>query len=896
MPSFFRLSVVRAAFIAAAALVLTGAAAAQPAAAPGASQVLRATLKNGLRVVIVRNTLAPVVSTSINYLVGSDEAPEGFPGMAHAQEHMMFRGSPGLTAAQLAQIGGMMGGQFNADTQESVTQYLFTVPADDIDVALRIGAIRMRGVDDSQQDWDKERGAIEQEVSRDLSDPDYVLYRKLRAVLFAGTAYAHDALGTQPSFEKTTAPMLKSFYDRWYAPNNAVLVIVGDLDPAKTLARVRALYGDIPAKKLPARPQYHPEPVQSKTLTITTDRSTAATLIALRMPGPQSPDFAAAEVLADVLSSQRGALYALVPQGKAIATDFELSALPKASLAYAAAIYPAAANADEVKAQMIAILRDIREHGVPPALVAAAKLQEKTQAGVQQDSIEGLASIWSQALTVYGLASPDADLKRIEKVTTADVDRVARQYLDLDHAIVAVTTPRNSGKPVASGGFGGQESITLPKVKAAHLPHWAQTALGRLSVPPSVLDPQVTTLPNGITLIVQPEAVSDTVSVYGHIKNRQQTEAPADEQGVGDVLEQMFSFGTQNMSRLDFQQALDAIGAKETAGSDFTLQVPAQEFDRGLQLVADNELHPAFQAPVMAMLQRQLAQVLAVRNQSPAFLSDRALRQSLFPAADPSLRDATPATVAALTLDKLKAYYATVFRPDETTIVVMGKVSPAAVKAAVLRDFGAWTSTGPKPETDLPAAPPNVRAVVAVPDRSRLQDNVLLAESTSLTRTAPDYYALNLGNAVLGGGFYSTRLSIDLRKNTGLVYTVDSSVISGPNRSIYLIDYACDPANVSKAEAIAIDDVKAMWAAPPTADEMAQAKALLLRRIPLQQASFDDIAQGLIQRHDLGLPLDEPTLAARRYLAMTAAEVQAAFHKWLRPADFVRISEGPAPK
>ena len=108
--------------------------------------------------------------------------------------------------------------------------------------------------------------------------------------------------------------------------------------------------------------------------------------------------------------------------------------------------------------------------------------------------------------------------------------------------------------------------------------------------------------------------------------------------------------------------------------------------------------------------------------------------------------------------------------------------------------------------------------------------------------------------------------------------------------------YACDPANVSKAEAIAVNDNNAMLAAPPTVDEMLQAKALLLRRIPLQQASFDDIAQGLIRRHDLGLPLDEPTLAARRYLTMTAANVQAAFRKWIRPADFVRISEGPAPK
>src|SRR5208283_3266178 len=109
---------------------------AAPARSDQDSGVLRATLKNGLRVVIVRNTLAPVVTTQVNYLVGSNEAPEGFPGMAHAQEHMMFRGNPGLSSAQLSNIMALMGGDFNAVTQQTVTQYFFTVPKDALDVAL----------------------------------------------------------------------------------------------------------------------------------------------------------------------------------------------------------------------------------------------------------------------------------------------------------------------------------------------------------------------------------------------------------------------------------------------------------------------------------------------------------------------------------------------------------------------------------------------------------------------------------------------------------------------------------------------------------------------------------------------------------------------------------------
>ncbi|HEX4079061.1 MAG TPA: pitrilysin family protein [Rhizomicrobium sp.] len=881
--------------VAGALLAFSGAGPCATAAPP--EQVLRATLPNGLRVIIVRNTLAPVAATAVNYLVGSDEAPEGFPGTAHAQEHMMFRGSPGLSADQLADIGSAMGGNFNANTREALTQYLYTVPAEDLDVALHIEAARMAGVNDSEKEWDVERGAIEQEVAQDLSNPVYVLYTKLRAALFAGTPYAHDALGTRPSFDKTTAAMLKAFHDKWYAPNNAILIIVGDVDPAATLSEVKTLFGPIRAKKLPPRPHVVLEPVKPITLTAPTDQPEGTLLVAFRTPGLDSADFPALEVLSDVLSNHRSELYGLVPKGEATDAGFSLAPLPRAGLAYAYLGFPAGPDPKALAGEVKSVLANVAKSGVPPELVAAAKLEEQREDAFEKNSIADYADIWSDAVALYHLNSPGDDLRRIEKVTVADVNRVARKYLDVADAATAILTPAGSGAPVASaGGYGGQENISLGEATPTALPDWAESALKRLQIPPSTLDPVVSTLPNGVTLIVQPESVSDTITVYGHIRNRAETETPKGQEGVAEVLEQLFSYGTQNLDRLQLEQAFDEVGAQATAGTDFSVQVMTKDFDRGTELLADNELHPRLPERAFDIVRDRTALIAAQTDRSPAHLTVRAMRQALFGKDDPSVREATEQSVHALTLDDVKAYYNTVYRPDMTTIIVIGQVDPDRAKAVIGKYFGGWTASGPKPDTDLPAAPPNGPATVAVPDASRVQDIVYLGQDVPFARTDPDYYALELGNTVLAGGFYASRLSIDLRKTSGLVYSVNSQLESGRTRSAWIINYACDPDKVTRAAQIAAEDARRMQTTPVGEAELERAKAILLRQMPLEESSVNDIARAFAERRDLNLPLDEPTIAAQHYIALTPAQVQAAFHKWIRPADLVRASQGPPPQ
>jgi zinc protease len=859
--------------------------------------VVRATLDNGLRVVIVRDPLAPVATIEENYLAGGQDAPAGFPGTAHAQEHMAFRGCAGLSADQISAIYAQLGGTVNADTQQTITQYFVNVPAQDLETALRVDAACMRDAQDSQEQWAEERGAIEQEVSRDLSNPTYKFISRLNEDLFAGTPYSHDALGTRPSFEATTGEMLKKFYKDWYAPNNAILVIVGDVDPTATLAKVKELYGSIPGHPVPAHAEVKLQPVKPESFTLDSNLPYELVFVSVRMPGTDSPDFAAARILADVASSQRADLYGLVPAGKALGTEFGLSeSYPKASIGYGAAAIPAGADPAPITAEIKRILAGYAEKGVPPELVEAARKSEIAGAEFERNSIGDLASIWSQALAAEGRTSPTELVDAMKKVTVDDVNRAAKKYLTMSNAIVATLKPSPSGEAVSSKGYGGAETTTVAPTKPVVLPDWAEASLKSLKLPQAAPKPSDVTLPNGIRLIVRTEKASPTVTVVGSIKHEADLQTPIEKEGVGEVLSELFSYGTATRDRLKFQEELDDIAASENGGVEFNLKVLKQYFDQGVKLLADNQLHPALPAEAFQIVRDQTAQFTEGNLKSPGYRMQRALDLALLPKGDPSLREATPKTISALTLADVKAYYAKVFRPDMTTIAIIGDITPGEARPVIEKWFGEWKGVGAKPAVTLPAVPANQPTAAHVPDPEAVQDSVELALQLPMNRFSPDYYALQLGDHVLGGGFYATRLYRDLRQKAGYVYNVDNSLRAGETRANYSVTYGSDPENVSKARTLIDQDVEAMRTTNVTAAELQQAKALLLRQITLSESSEDGVAGGFVARAQMGLPLDEPVRAAQKYYALTAGEIRAAFEKWIHPDAFVQVVRGPAPK
>ena len=356
-----------------------------------ADDVLRATLTNGLQVIIVRNTLAPGRHDHGQLPRRLRRMPRRLSrhGARH-RAHDVSR-QPGLdrrpTGRRLRRDGRQRQRRHAAGRHPVFLHHARRKPGRG---AAHRGRCACAILLADEKLWDKERGAIEQEVAQDLSNPEYVFYMQLLAAMFKGSPYEHDALGTRPSFDKTTDADLRKFHNTWYVPNNAILVIVGDVEPPAALEQVKKIFGGIPSAPLPARPDYNFSPVKPDTLKLDTDLPYGMTAVMFRFPGTDNPDFAAAQILSDVLSSQRGKLYELVPQGKAL-----FSAI---CLRHAAAFRPGLCHRrlprrrglhQPARPRSNTILAAEITNGVNADLVEAAKRREIISAELQKNSVAG---------------------------------------------------------------------------------------------------------------------------------------------------------------------------------------------------------------------------------------------------------------------------------------------------------------------------------------------------------------------------------------------------------------------------------------------------------------------------------------------------------------------------
>ena len=435
---------------------------------------------------------------------------------------------------------------------------------------------------------------------------------------------------------------------------------------------------------------------------------------------------------------------------------------------------------------------------------------------------------------------------------------MAAQYLNIADAVVGTVIPAPAQQPTPGRRIAGVERAIAPPYSPVKVPSWAADDLEDLTLPAPHAMVSDTVLENGLRLIVETDSTSPTVLLRGCVKHTIEPRSTRNAGALSDVLEGFYEDGTQNMDRLTFEKALDDIAADETAGYSFSLDVLKANFSRGVQLLAENELHPAFSKRDFRRARRQASRLVAGMLKSPEYRTSQALTAALLPPSDLGLQEVRPDAFKKVRLNAVAQYHAATIRPDLTTIVVVGDVSPDEAKAVIEKWFGDWKGKGPIPRTTLPPVPLNPPSSAHISDPGAVQDSVTIAEQLDLNRFDRDYYPLQLGSTILGGDDEATRLYHDLRQQTGYVYDVDLALDASETRAHYSISFGSDPLDTAKARGIIQRDVEQMRTSEVSADELHQAKAFLLRQIPLSESSEEEVAEGLLARAETGLPLDEP--------------------------------------
>ena len=877
------------------------------AAAPGApaattaaqSTVTKATLANGLRVVIVSNPLAPVISTNMTYLVGSRDDPADFPGMAHAQEHMMFRGTKNLSTAELGTLATALGGNFNAETSDTLTQFEFTIPATDLDAVLRVESDRMRDVLDAQSEWQTERGAIEQEVLADETRPGADLFRDAKALAFAGTTYAHDGVGTRAAFDRLTGERLKQFWTQWYAPNNAVFVIAGDVDAEKTLAAVRARFDEIPKKNVPPHAAAHLAPVRRTMFRRPSSLVYPLAVVGYRMPGVGDADFLPSFLLQLVLDSSRGPLHSLVDSGEVLDGSWDsLPYVPGAQLGFATAALRPGADPTAMTERLEGILHAYAANGVPKELFETTQRHAIADQELSRNSISALAGDWATTIALDDEPSIEREQRLLAGVTLADVNRVAKKYFEPAHAILGALTPSATASQASAPEPPAQreEKPLAVQPAVAQLPPWANALVQNIAVPSDRPAPFATTLPNGIRLVIEPETISDSVFVFGSVRTNRFLQEPEGQEGVSSLLGTIFEYGTQKRDRAAFVRAQDDLDSELSTGSRFAAQTTSRGFDRAVDLLGEGILHPRFDQATFDLARARTLQELETSLGGTASVIERKTAQKLLPAGDPALREPTVERTGALTLADVQSYYGKTFRPDLTTIVVIGNVGEAAARTAIERAFGDWHAAGAPPALELPRVPQNQAGEFRLSPPASRQDNGTLEELLETDRGDPGYYALELGNAILGGGSggpEQSRLFRDIRQNAGLAYSIGSELSVDRTRARFQIAYASLPSNESRIAQLAIDDLEKMRATPPGAFELSLAKASIVRRSIVDGGAIEQVGGELLGDASDGMPLDQSNLDARAFVATTGDAVRDAMAKYVHADRFVHVVIGP---
>ncbi len=854
------------------------------------------TLDNAMRVVVVEDHAAPVVATALWYRFGASDERPGKTGLAHALAHMMYAGTPSLSSAGLDDVVAHLGAKSSVTTANDYTVYRLVLPADKLEVALRIEADRMQHLAITDPDWAREKRALLGEEQADTSQPLTRLYREVCRAATRAPVCALSPLGERADVARAQSGDLRSYYQDWYQPNNATLVVSGDIQSGDVLHLARAVFGAIPKSDLPGRTAVTPFYASGKHVEVAGDFPYEVVDLAFPAPGSLDPDSAAYQIVDAIVNNRRSDFYkALVTSGYTLGYSTQLDQNIGTGL-YHVFLVPAPGHSSAlVSGAFVDVMKAAQDSGFPDDLVRVAKIAISRRGIYARDSISGFGDRVGYATAVEGAPSPALDDERVAGATPAQVSLAVRKFFGAP-AVTGVLSPAK-GKTVETPGP-PVTSVTDDFSRRAPEGRIFEARFVRdLMATPVALEPRVEplsfVLPNGLRVLVQEANANPTVFIEGTAQTSERFDPPGKE-GLGAMVSTLLDDGTQAIGSRERRNILDDLGASMDVGLSFDAHGRAQDAGRLIDLLADALQHPAFRPVDVAYVRKQTLAAIGQRDEDPDYRAEADFDRLLFGPNDPSLREPTQASVERITIADLRAYARTYVRPDLTLVTIVGDLEPHDLQAKMLAAFGTWRNDGATPNLNpgtIPIVRPAVRYVVA---NRRLAEGRLGAPAVA--RRSADYCALDALSEILGaGGGFDTRLVNDLQVRQGVALGVSSNLESDRYRGSFEFHLTAEPKKIAQAVAGLRGELRRLQDDPVGPFELERARTKIVAGGFVSEESTQVVA-ARVQKLGLdGLPLDYEATLPKCYGELDGATLERAAQTYLRPDSLVEVYEGPQP-
>lgn len=868
------------------------------------------TLDNGLRVIALQDDTTSTVTTSMWYDIGSKLDPEGRSGFAHLFEHILSRKTENMPYNMIYGLTADIGGTRNASNSPDRTNYYEQVPAEYLEPMLWTHKERMALPVVDQDVFDKERDVVKEELRQRVLAPPYGRFQRfvLPENAFDILPHRRPGIGSIEDLDSATLADARSFYQAYYGPDTATLIVAGNFQMDNLRALVDKYFADIPRRANPVDltiPEREPERTEPRFVTATAPNVPLPLVGATwKVPGVAHPDSAALEVLDMIMSAgENSRLHkALVRTGKAVQAQQFVSQSEEGGFFAQFAVINPQADADEVNQLLTAEREKVRSEKVTEAEIAEAKNEIFASTLRRRETARGRAFELGEALVRTGEPkAADIRLERIAAVTADDILRVAQTYLKPEgrvefRYVAGEDNPAAYANPAPMPTFRSLPAATGEPRKVK--PEGEREAPPGPGEKPVVTAPTIveTTLDNGISVVATqtgnvPMATITVVLPGGTVTDSK------DKAGVAELAAALADKGTANMSSTEIASRLESLGASfnGTGGADgtyFSLTAPAATIEEAGEIMASVLASASYPDSEFQRERKRTIDGLQVALKNPGSLAGFVSAPVMYGNA-PYGTIATTESISAITAADLVAHRETYWHPQRAKVIVSGGMAPDEATALVGRMLGDWAvdRAPPAPIADPDGTEIAPRTVVIdMPDAGQA---AVIAGVRAISRSDDRYYDLMLANAVLGGGS-SGRLFDEVRTKRALSYGAYSGFASRAGESVLSASAQTKNETAAEVAEIFLNEFKRLGE-EPLAEDLLEKRRLYLggsyARALETSSGFNNIVAGLMLQ---GIAPDEAAKLAERLSVVTPQEASAVAADLVDPAKASIIIVGDA--